>query len=103
MKTQVAIIGAGPAGLMLGHLLRQAGLDVVILERQAAAHVSSRIRAGVLEQGTAEILDRIGLGARMHAEGLPHDGFNLADGERLVRIDIHALTGKRVLVYGPGT
>ena len=100
MKTQVAIIGAGPAGLMLGHLLRQAGIDVVILERQTAAHVLSRIRAGVLEQVTTEIMDRIGLGARMHAEGLPHDGFNLADGERLVRIDIHALTGKRVMVYG---
>lgn len=100
MKTQVAIIGAGPAGLMLGHLLRQAGIDVVILERQTAAHVLSRIRAGVLEQVTTDILDRIGVGARMHAEGLPHDGFNLADGERLVRIDIHALTGKRVMVYG---
>jgi p-hydroxybenzoate 3-monooxygenase len=100
MKTQVAIIGAGPAGLMLGHLLRQAGIDVVILERQSAVHVSSRIRAGVLEQVTTDILDRIGVGTRMHAEGLPHDGFNLADGERLVRIDIHALTGKRVMVYG---
>ncbi len=94
MKTQVAIIGAGPAGLMLGHLLRQEGIDVVILERQTAAHVCSRIRAGVLEQVTTDTLDRIGLGARMHAEGLPHDGFNLADGQRLVRIDIHALTGK---------
>lgn len=100
MKTQVAIIGAGPAGLMLGHLLRQAGIDVVVLERQTAEHVTSRIRAGVLEQVTTDILDRIGVGARMHAEGLPHDGFNLADGERLVRIDIHALTGKRVMVYG---
>jgi p-hydroxybenzoate 3-monooxygenase len=100
MKTQVAIIGAGPAGLMLGHMLRQAGIDVVILERQTAAHVLSRIRAGVLEQVTIEMMDRIGVGARMHAEGLLHDGFNLADGERLVRIDIHALTGKRVMVYG---
>ena len=100
MKTQIAIIGAGPAGLMLGHLLRQEGIDVVILERQTSAHVTSRIRAGVLEQVTTETLDRIGLGARMHAEGLPHDGFNLADGQRLVRIDIHALTGKRVMVYG---
>ncbi|MEO8307868.1 MAG: 4-hydroxybenzoate 3-monooxygenase [Pseudomonadota bacterium] len=100
MKTQVAIIGAGPAGLMLGHLLRQAGIDVVILERQTEARVSSRIRAGVLEQVTTDILERIGVGARMLAEGLPHDGFNLADGQRLVRIDIHALTGKRVMVYG---
>jgi p-hydroxybenzoate 3-monooxygenase len=100
MKTQVAIIGAGPAGLMLGHLLRQSGIDVVILERQTAEHVLSRIRAGVLERVTIDIMDRLGLGARMHAEGLAHDGFNLADGERLVRIDIRALTGQQVLVYG---
>jgi p-hydroxybenzoate 3-monooxygenase len=100
MKTQVAIIGAGPAGLMLGHLLRQSGIDVVILERQTREHVLSRIRAGVLERVTIDLMDRLGLGARMHAEGLPHDGFNLADGERLVRIDIHELTGHRVLVYG---
>ena len=100
MKTQVAIIGAGPAGLMLGHLLRQSGIDAVILERQTRDHVLSRIRAGVLERVTTDILDRLGLGARMHAEGLPHDGFNLADGERLVRIDIHKLTGHRVMVYG---
>jgi p-hydroxybenzoate 3-monooxygenase len=100
MNTQVAIIGSGPAGLMLGHLLRQAGIDVVILERQTQGHVLSRIRAGVLERVTIDIVDQLGLGARMHAEGLPHDGFNLADGERLVRIDIHELTGQRVMVYG---
>ena len=100
MKTQVAIIGAGPAGLMLGHLLRQAGIDAVILERQTEAHVLSRIRAGVLESVTTEILDELGLGSRMHAEGLPHDGFCLQDEERRVRIDIRALTGRQVMVYG---
>jgi p-hydroxybenzoate 3-monooxygenase len=100
MKTQVAIIGAGPAGLMLGHLLRQAGVDVVILERQGEAHVLSRIRAGVLESVTTGILDRLGLGARMHAEGLPHDGFCLQNEERRIRIDIRALTGQQVMVYG---
>lgn len=100
MKTQVAIIGAGPAGLMLGHLLRQSGIDVVILERQSAEHVCSRIRAGVLESITTDVMDRLGLGARMHAEGLVHHGFNLADGERMVHIDIKALTGRQVLVYG---
>ncbi|WP_425409857.1 4-hydroxybenzoate 3-monooxygenase [Hyphococcus sp.] len=100
MKTQVAIIGSGPAGLMLGHLLRQAGLDAVIVERQSAAHVLSRIRAGVLETVTTEILEDLDLAERMNAEGIPHHGFNLADGERLIHIDIKALTGKHVLIYG---
>lgn len=100
MKTDVAIIGAGPAGLMLGHLLRQAGIDVVILERQSADYVLSRIRAGVLEQITVDLLDELGLGSRMHKEGLPHDGFYLADGERLIHIDMAELTGKSVMVYG---
>lgn len=100
MKTQVAIIGAGPAGLLLGHLLRAEGLDVVIVERAAPDYVLGRIRAGVLERTTTDLMDRLGLGARMHAEGLPHDGFFLADGKRLIRIDIAALTGKQVVVYG---
>ncbi|MFC6632554.1 4-hydroxybenzoate 3-monooxygenase [Microbulbifer taiwanensis] len=100
MKTQVAIIGSGPAGLMLGHLLRRAGIDCVILERQSRAHVEGRIRAGVLERTTTDILDRLGINSRMHAEGLPHDGFCLADGERLIHIDIAELTGKQVMVYG---
>jgi p-hydroxybenzoate 3-monooxygenase len=100
MKTQVAIIGAGPAGLMLGHLLRQAGVEAVIVERQTEAHVLSRIRAGVLEKVTTDILERLDIADRLHGEGLPHDGFNLADGERLIRIDIAELTGKRVTVYG---
>ncbi|MEZ5945567.1 MAG: 4-hydroxybenzoate 3-monooxygenase [Hyphomonas sp.] len=100
MKSDVAIIGAGPAGLMLGHLLRKAGIDVVILERQSAEYVLSRIRAGVLEQITVDLMDELGLGARMHKKGLPHHGFYLADGERLIRIDIAELTGKTVMVYG---
>ena len=100
MKTQVAIIGSGPSGLMLGHLLRQAGLDAVIVERQTQDHVLSRIRAGVLETVTTDILEDLDIADRMRAEGLPHDGFNLADGERLIRIDIKALTGKQVMVYG---
>lgn len=100
MKTEVAIIGAGPSGLMLGHLLRQAGLDAVVVERQTADHVLSRIRAGVLERVTTDILDGLGLGERMRKEGLPHGGFNLADGERLIRIDMKGLTGKGVMVYG---
>ena len=100
MKTQVAIIGSGPAGLMLGHLLRQAGIETVIIERQTKEHVLSRIRAGVLETVTTEILKDLDLAQRMNVEGLPHDGFHLADGERLIRIDIEALTGKQVMVYG---
>ena len=100
MKTQVAIIGAGPAGLLLGHLLRAEGIDCVILERQTGDYVLSRIRAGVLEQITVGLMERLGIDARMKAEGLPHDGFNLADGERLIHIDIAGLTGKQVMVYG---
>ncbi|MDF0542235.1 4-hydroxybenzoate 3-monooxygenase [Sphingobium sp. H39-3-25] len=100
MKTQVAIIGAGPAGLLLGHLLRAEGIEVVVVERATPDYVLGRIRAGVLERTTIDLMDRLGLGARMHAEGLPHDGFHLADGERLIRIDIAGLTGKQVMVYG---
>lgn len=101
MKTQVAIIGAGPSGLMLGHMLRQAGVECVVVERQSADYVLSRIRAGVLEEtSTAQLLRRIGLAERMTAEGLVHDGFNLADGDRLIRIDIARLTGASVIVYG---
>ena len=100
MKTQVAIVGAGPAGLLLGHLLRAEGIDCVVLESRTPDHVLGRIRAGVLEQGTVGLVERLGLDARMKLEGLPHGGFNLADGERLVRIDLAALTGQTVMVYG---
>ncbi|CDO35494.1 4-hydroxybenzoate 3-monooxygenase [Novosphingobium sp. KN65.2] len=100
MRKQVAIIGAGPAGLLLGHLLKAEGVDCVVLERQSGPYVLSRIRAGVLEQVTVGLMERLGLDARMKAEGLPHDGFNLADGERLIHIDIARLTGKQVMVYG---
>ncbi len=100
MKTSVAIIGAGPAGLLLSQLLHVEGIDAVVLERKNRDYVESRIRAGVLEQVTADLLDRVGVSERMHAEGLPHDGFSLAvDGETF-RIDMHRLTGKRVMVYG---
>lgn len=100
MRTQVAIIGAGPAGLLLGHALRQAGVDVLVLERQSRAYVEARIRAGVLETTTTDLVERLGLGARMRAEGMVERGFNLADGKRLVRVDLDALTGRHVLVYG---
>ena len=101
MKTQVAIIGAGPAGLLLGHLLRAEGIDCVIIERVSGDYVLSRIRAGVLETVTTNLMTKLGLDARMIREGLRHDGFNLADGDRLIRIDMAALTGgKHVMVYG---
>ena len=100
MNTQVVIIGAGPSGLMLGHLLRQSGIDAVIIERQTREHVEGRIRAGVLEDTTTNILDQLGINTRLHAEGLPHGGVCLADGERLIHIDIKKLTGKPVMVYG---
>jgi p-hydroxybenzoate 3-monooxygenase len=100
MKTQVCIIGAGPAGLLLGHLLRSEGIACVVLERRSPDYVLGRIRAGVLEQVTVGLMERLGLDSRLKAEGLPHDGFNLADGERLIRIDIAELTGKQVVVYG---
>jgi p-hydroxybenzoate 3-monooxygenase len=100
MKTQVAIVGAGPAGLLLGHLLKAEGIDCVIVERQSGDYVLSRIRAGVLEAITVELMERLGLDARLKAEGLVEEGFNLADGERLIRIDVANLTGQTVTVYG---
>lgn len=100
MRTQVAIIGAGPAGLLLGHLLRAEGIDCIIVERAAPDYVLGRIRAGVLERTTTDLLRRLGIDARLNAEGLVEDGFAIADGERLIRIDTFGLTGKHVTVYG---
>ncbi len=100
MRTQVVIIGSGPSGLLLGQLLTDAGIDNIILERVTKDYVLGRVRAGVLEEGMVELLDRAGAGARMHAEGLPHDGISLAFDGQDHRIDLHALTGKRVMVYG---
>ncbi len=100
MKTQVAIIGAGPAGLLLGHLLRAEGIECVIVERTSQARVTDRIRAGVLERTTTDLLHRLGIDDRLNREGMLEEGFALADGERLIRIDTFALTGKHVTVYG---
>jgi p-hydroxybenzoate 3-monooxygenase len=101
MRTQVAIIGAGPSGLLLGQLLHKAGIANVILERQSADYVLSRIRAGVLEQVTTDLLDEAGVGTRMHQEGLPHTGFDLLFGGERHRIYLHSLTGgQQVMVYG---
>jgi p-hydroxybenzoate 3-monooxygenase len=100
MKTHVAIIGAGPAGLLLGHLLKAQGVDCVVVERRTADYVLSRIRAGVLETVTTGLMERLGLDERMNAEGLIEAGFNLSSNDRLIRIDIARLTGKHVMVYG---
>jgi p-hydroxybenzoate 3-monooxygenase len=100
-STQVAIVGAGPSGLLLGQLLARAGIDAVIVERQTGAHVLGRIRAGVLEQVCVDLLDEVGVGARMHREGLVHGGFEMLWRGRRHRIDMHGLTGgKSVTVYG---
>lgn len=100
MRTQVAIVGAGPAGLLLGCLLHAQGIDTVVIEQRSRDYVLARIRAGVLEQGTVALLERAGVAARLRGEGLPHEGVELQfDGDRL-RIDIRALTGRTVTVYG---
>ena len=100
-RTQVAIVGGGPAGLLLGQRLHQAGIDAVILEQRSAAYVLGRIRAGVLEQGTVDLMDQLGVGQRMHAQGLVHGGFALGFRNTRQRIDLHRLThGRQVMVYG---
>jgi p-hydroxybenzoate 3-monooxygenase len=101
MRTPVAIIGAGPSGLLLGRILSQAGIDNVVIEQRSGEYVLSRIRAGVLEQGTVDMLDAAGVGKRMHEEGLVHNGFTLAFAGREHRIDLKGLTGgKTVMIYG---
>jgi p-hydroxybenzoate 3-monooxygenase len=101
VRTQVAIIGAGPAGLFLGHLLKRAGVDAVILERKDRPYVEGRVRAGVLEQVTVDLMNRLDLGERMRREGLVHGGTNLASDGDVFRIDMADLTGgSTVMVYG---
>jgi p-hydroxybenzoate 3-monooxygenase len=100
MKTQVAIIGAGPSGLLLGQLLARSGIDNIVIEQRSADYVLGRIRAGVLEQTTVDLLQTAGVADRMHQEGLPHDGVELCFGGQRHRIDLLGLTGKRVMVYG---
>ncbi|CAM3533202.1 4-hydroxybenzoate 3-monooxygenase [Halomonas casei] len=101
MNTQVAIIGAGPSGLLLGQLLHHQGIDNVIVERRSGEYVLSRIRAGVLEQGMVDLLREAGVDQRMDKEGLPHDGFELAFDNRRVRVALDELTGgSKVMVYG---
>ena len=100
MRTQICIIGGGPSGLLLSQLLHIAGVDTVVLERQSRAYVMSRIRAGVLEWGSVQMLQAAGAGSRMDAEGLIHDGIFLSSQNKGFRVDFDALTGKRVMLYG---
>jgi len=101
VKTRVVIIGSGPAGLLLGQLLTKAGIENIIVERVSKEYVLGRVRAGVLEQGTVDLLEQAGVGQRCQREGLVHDGIQLSFSDHLHRIDLSALTdGKQVTVYG---
>ena len=100
-RTQVGIVGAGPSGLVLAHMLRQSGIESVILESRTREYCEQRARAGVLEHDTAALLEHIGVGERMRREGLVHRGIFLRFGRRDHRIDFTALTGGRTItVYG---
>src|SRR5215469_7884202 len=101
MRTQVAIIGGGPAGLLLSHILHRNGIDSIVLERQTRAYVLARIRAGVLENGSVDLLRDVGLGARMDRDGHPHHGSGIAwEGRPRFFIDTKKYTGKIMMTYG---
>jgi p-hydroxybenzoate 3-monooxygenase len=99
LRTQVGIVGAGPAGLMLAHLLHLEGIESIVVEARSRDYVEGRVRAGVLEQGTVDLLKQTGLGARLGREGLRHDGLELSFGGRRHRIDLAGLTGRCITVY----
>jgi len=100
MKTQVAIVGAGPAGLLLGQLLFRHGIESVIVESRSRDYVEQRVRAGVLEPGTVGLLEEAGVAGRLKREGLVHEGFELTFQGRRHRIDLKALTGRSITIYG---
>ncbi len=100
MRTRVGIVGCGPAGLMLSHLLHQAGIDSLIVESRSRAYCEARVRAGLMEQWAAELMVETGVGERLRREGLVHDGIFVGFAGALHRIDFHRLVGKRVTVYG---
>jgi p-hydroxybenzoate 3-monooxygenase len=99
MRTQVGIVGAGPAGLVLAHLLRRQGIESVVLESRSRKAIEATIRAGVLEQGTVDLLDALGLGGRMHREGAEHHGIELRFGGRGFRLALSELTGRGIMLY----
>src|SRR5215471_3198892 len=100
MHTQVAIVGAGPAGLLLSHLLHRARIDSVILENRSRRYVEERVRAGLLEQGTVDLMTELGLADRLHRQGLVHHGLALRFSEKSHRVPLTDLTGKVVTIYG---
>src|SRR5262249_26770080 len=100
MRTQVGIVGAGPAGLLLSHLLCRDGIESVVLENRSRQYVVERVRAGLLEQGTVDVLTELGLADRLHREGLVHHGLALRFGGKSHRIPLTDLTGKVVTIYG---
>jgi p-hydroxybenzoate 3-monooxygenase len=100
METQVGIVGAGPAGLLLGHLLHLQGVESVVLEDRSREHVEERIRAGVLEHGTVDLLVESGVGERLQREGMVHEGIELRFAGRGHRIPLSELTGKSITIYG---
>ena len=101
MRTQVGIIGAGPAGLFLSHLLHRAGIDCVILEARSRDYVEQRVRAGVLEQGTVDLIDELGLGGRMHRECMVDRALDIRCQHGLIHVDLAALAGGKVAtIYG---
>lgn len=100
MRTQVAIIGGGPSGLLLSLLLHRRGIDSIVLERQTKDHVLSRIRAGLLEQGFLSLMEEAGVGERMRRDGILHDGVNIAFAGGMFQIDFKARTGKQLMIYG---
>jgi p-hydroxybenzoate 3-monooxygenase len=100
MRTQVGIVGAGPAGLMLSHLLHLEGIESVVLEARSREYVEQRVRAGVLEQGTVELLERAGVGERMRRQGMVHHGIELRFGRRRHRVPLTDLTGRSITIYG---
>src|SRR5690348_4065213 len=100
MRTQVAIVGAGPAGLLLGQLLARHGIESVIVEARSRDYAEHRVRAGVLEHGTVTLLEEAGVAARLRREALVHRGFDIAFDGRRHRIDLQALTGRAITIYG---
>ena len=100
MRTQVGIVGAGPAGLLLAHLLHRAGIESVVVENQSRRHVEERVRAGVLEQVTTDVLERCGVGERLRREGMVHHGIELRFGGESRRIALTDLTGRSITIYG---
>src|SRR6185436_4579910 len=100
MRTQVGIVGGGPAGLLLARMLGLAGIESIVLERRTPEYLLARIRAGLLEQGTVDLLNEVGVGERLNRERLIHDGVEIAFEGKRERIDLKALSGKVVTVYG---